>query len=113
MNEYLYRFEQEYDERGVEIVLRRYKIISHTKCGVWINLFFDKDKFVNQNARKQYASKTKKQALEQFIYRKRRHVSILDNQLMWANKALKMAIDMNNNDKEINDRIHEFDGFFI
>ena len=112
MTEYLYRFEQEHDERGIEIVLKRYKIVRHTKCGVWIYRDFAGDKFVNLNARKQYASKTQNQALEQFIHRKRRHISILDSQLYYANTALKMAIDLNNNDKEINDRIHEFDGFF-
>lgn len=109
-NNYLYRFEQEYDEHGIEIVLRQYKIAKYTKCGVWIIGDYIPNKFVNQNARKQFASKTKKEDLEQFIYRKSRHVSILDNQLNAANVALKIAIDMNNND-EIKNKRHCFDGF--
>lgn len=73
---------------GVE--MHTFKVIKQTPKGVWINDFNGK-KFVNLIARKKYACLTEADALDSFIARKHRHISILTAQLKSANEALYKA----------------------
>ena len=81
----------EYDEPKsssyVSIECMEFEVIKETKCGVWIYAYGNK-KFVNTNARKQYASKTKEKAKECFIARKKRYISILSAKISSAEQAV-------------------------
>lgn len=76
---------------GVE--MHTFKVIKQTPKGVWINdcTSPSRKKFVNLTARKKYACLTEADALDSFIARKNRHISILTAQLKSANKALYKA----------------------
>ncbi len=84
----------EYDERcgegRSELVTHKFEILKETPCGVWISYGCDK-KFVNLNSVKQFASRTLEDANRQFIYRKRRQITILKSQSKQAEKYLRMA----------------------
>jgi len=69
------------------INLIEFKIVKETKCGCWINVYGDK-KFVNTNAKKQYASRTKEKAKECFIARKTRYISILSANIRKSEDAI-------------------------
>jgi hypothetical protein len=86
----------------VGISLMEFEIIKETKCGVWIltgycftspNESIPKEyqKFVNLNANKKYACRTKEEAKESFIARKKRQIRILSAQIERARKALVEA----------------------
>ena len=68
---------------------RWYRVSKRTRCGAWIN---DGGKFVNLQARKQWACNTVDEALASFIARKRRQVSILSAQLKAAEAGLSLAL---------------------
>lgn len=71
----------------VKVELHTFDIIGKTKCGVWINYRCTK-KFVNQNARKQFANKTPTEARLAFIARKKRQLRILQHQLETVKQSL-------------------------
>ena len=79
-----------YDARTTVVT---FEVLRRTKCGVWID-DYGIEKFVLLKARKQYASETVKEAVEQFYWRKRRQVKILRAQLERAEIALEMAIKL-------------------
>ena len=107
----LYRYEDqryaaslnEYDEPcGVgelKIHLRIYPIKKITNCGVWIEDYSDKGRFVNLEKNKKFACVTQNQAMESFIARKERQISILTHQLTQAKEAIQKA---KKHDGEIN-----------
>lgn len=108
MTEYRYRYEETWyapgvDEDGsiirgsssVTIHLYRYRVIKHTRCGVWIDRYpvFSslpvppglkpnrKDhRFINERARKRYAWPSKELAMSSYLARKARHLKILKAQ---------------------------------
>ena len=95
MSEALYRY-QEYitwhiddPDPDVEIILHEFQIIKETKCGCWVRNFFDygSKRWVSDKSKKRFAHRTKKEALDSFLCRKKRHISILENKL----KGLKIA----------------------
>ena len=100
--EYWYRVEcrteatgwSEFEERGFghRWVMKVYAlpVISHTPKGVWLDLFGTR-KFVLNDSRKQYASPTKETALQGFIKRKHRQISILTARLTEAQEGLALA----------------------
>jgi len=85
----------EYDEHTgpgkVAIELMTFDIIKYTKCGVRIDDYTDKGKFINLNSRKKFACATKEEALESFIHRKERQMVIYKSQLRQATQALELA----------------------
>jgi hypothetical protein len=79
--------------RTTNLYLTEYRIIRETPKGVWIE-FYDnpkKEKFVLLTARKQFACRTKQEALKSFIARKNKQIRILTAQLENAKEALRIA----------------------
>jgi hypothetical protein len=75
---------------NVGINLQAFRILRFTPQGVWINLGH-RERFVNLRKNKKYAFKcvTTKEALESFLARKAKQISILKSQLDMAVLALK------------------------
>ena len=73
---------------NVCVYLHEYESIRQTKCGAWILLSGDKKKFVNLDAIKQFASKTKEDAKYGFLRRKERQIKILSSQLGNAKESI-------------------------
>jgi hypothetical protein len=75
----LYRYETNNDV----VLLEKFKIIKHTKCGFWIprnNYTWQidgKKRFVLASGTKRYAYPTEQEARESFFQRKKRHIAIL------------------------------------
>ena len=94
----MYRIESDnriYDDLvRYNICFKKYAIIKETKCGVWICETYGKKRFINVNAKKQWACLTKELAIESFISRKNRQISILNSQLEQAKEHLKLAKDI-------------------
>jgi hypothetical protein len=86
----LYRYEDFYYDTVIRVELIECDIINYTPCGAWI-WYYGKKKFVNFNWRKAPAYKTKKEALESFIYRKQRYLAILEAKINQAKIALQIA----------------------
>jgi hypothetical protein len=108
MIEYLYRYESWYSGNDVKLSLHSYEIIKRTKCGAWIGLYPEKSKFINLNARKQWACETKELALVSFIARKRRQTQILYGQYRITQLTLELARKKLNGDE--NDTINSIFG---
>jgi len=101
--EYWYRFEDRttvalLDDNGkptgserINIDLYKYKVMRHTKKGVWIEFGFSKDRFVLKDARKRFACPTVEEAEQSFIARKERQLSILRIQMSKVNYVLAEA----------------------
>ncbi len=88
--------EDYYVEPTVRLIYRKYTIIKKTKCGVWIQ-HRNKKKFVNLKKRKKFACETLQEALEQFLHRKQRQQSILEEQL----KYIKISIGLAKNELNV------------
>lgn len=101
MSEFLYRFDSyvsvdEYGyvvDRHTTLTLQKFKILKRTKCGVWIDSY-NKQKFVNLERNKKFACATPEEALQSFIYRKKRQISILTSQLNEAEIAKNIAMNI-------------------
>lgn len=102
--EYLYRYKDspnyswDYENEiahkyGMSVSLEKYRILSYTKCGVWIAYGCSK-KFVNLERVKKFACKTLEDALDSFIARKRSQVRIYSARLKDAEEALHIAKNM-------------------
>lgn len=76
----------------VKVRLSTFEVVAVTPCGVQIN-FYGRKKFINLQARRQYACETKEKAKISFIARKRRQASILGRQLANVNAALAIIND--------------------
>ncbi len=81
---------EQYSGHEPFIRIERYTITGYTPCGVWINAYNPKPKFVNLKSTKQWASSTEEEAVKQLKYRKAAHVRILRAQLASAEWALTM-----------------------
>jgi hypothetical protein len=89
----LYRYDATYYGKSKPTLsCYHYKVIKQTKCGAWIEYDGYKKKFVNLEARKQWACATKEEALISFIARKRSQVSILRSRLDDAISALNQGL---------------------
>lgn len=88
--------EDYYVEPNVRLTYRKYTIIKKTKCGVWIEDGCNGKKFVNLTKRKKFACETLQEALEQFLHRKQRQQSILEEQLRHVKISIGLAkIELN------------------
>lgn len=100
--EYYYRYvdvlefslDDLFDSRP-RIKLDKFEVIKHTKCGVWINLWGDKKKFILDNTHKKWACKTIEEAKISFIKRKEKQLDIYTNKLRHVNEFLSMAREGN------------------
>ncbi len=85
----LFRAESSYYESsGTQIDFNAYEIIAYTPCGVRINNYTNKGRFVNLRAVKQWASPTMQEAVDQLRYRKVAQVRHLHRALDNARSAL-------------------------
>jgi len=79
---------------GDYINTEHFNIIRRTPCGAWIRVVavngLYRERFVNLNAVKQYASETEPEAMDCFLARKRRHLHILRGQIKHIEHALNM-----------------------
>lgn len=75
----------------VQVRLRVFEVVKRTPCGVKIAMGYGGEKFINLNARKQYASVSVEEAKISFIARKRRQAGILSSQLVNVNEALRIV----------------------
>lgn len=104
MNDKMYRYQETrysigVDENGdvsgdwtLKVELLEYHIVKTTPKGVWISLHLDSNKkFVKLGCLRQYAHKTKNEALKSFVARKRKQILILENQLSQAKSAKLIA----------------------
>lgn len=98
----LYRYYDVQYTDHVGVHLMEFDIVKETKCGVWILIGYwldspdekppkDVTRFVNMQANKKYACRTKEDALESFKARKHRQICILTAQIKRAEKALLEA----------------------
>lgn len=92
----MYRYEQVYWENYQELVCHEFNVVKETKCGVWIYVSgFARNnqtkKFVNLSAGKKWACTTKKEALQQFLWRKETQTRILNSTLEYTKEAIKIA----------------------
>lgn len=98
----LYRYEEKVGTPGIEtfdgfisipdvrVLLQKHKTTKITPKGVWID-YFGVKKFVLLTAHKQFACKTKQEALTSFIARKTRQLRILKAQVANTEVALSQA----------------------
>ena len=114
----------------VQIRECKYYLISKTPCGYWISSnenysqmeerytnyiphVLEKKRWVSKTATKRFAYPTKKEAMESFIARKQRQVTILTHKLSQAKDALAQAkivikgIDHETEKKKIQEEVGE------
>jgi hypothetical protein len=75
----------------LRIELRPYRVVRHTKHGVWLGGLFQQDRFVLGTATKQFAVPTIELAVADLIARKRRHVEGCEARLRRAQSHLAAA----------------------
>ena len=89
---HLFRANPLYFTSGVlDIYHESYEVLKHTPKGVWIKMpsgSFQDKKFVLLSGRKRFAYPTKKEALTALLYRKKRQIIILKNQLEQAENVV-------------------------
>lgn len=109
----LYRYEDVavstgYDEWGyssgsrVELYLREYPVLRETPKGVWISLSCGEfhalgdqcERFVLLGARRRFACPTREEALDSFLARKRRQLSIHKARIRHVESAIAAAEDV-------------------
>lgn len=89
----------------VELDCDEYKVLRTTPKGVWIELYDGQERFVRNDSRKKFAHPTQEEALDSFIARKERQISILAAQRRSAKEALIKASTLRM--KGINDEAAE------
>jgi hypothetical protein len=109
MSEFMYRYHERVDAewdpweerhtgyREYHIYVDEFPIIRETPKGVWIDVSYGGDpeefkRFVLNEAHRRYACRTKEEALESFIARKKAQIRILNGQLKTAEMALMLAL---------------------
>lgn len=102
--EVLYRYrEMQMDEihsddvRAATKSMRLYRdsfpVIKHTKCGCWIDLGYERKKFINLDARKKWAHPSLEEAMKSFVARKKQQIVILRHQLLKAEAAVYLKAE--------------------
>jgi len=89
---YVYRYWNYSTSSGEHLALEELRIVSTTKNGVWVMVGFNKKKFINLKAKKQYACLTKEEAYLSYQARKRRQIAILQANLEKAIQASTLTI---------------------
>jgi hypothetical protein len=73
----------------VEVELRRFRVLSHTPKGAWLELHYGK-RLVLTGSRKRYACPTIEEAAESFKARKQAQIRVLRSQLHTAKEGLRL-----------------------
>ncbi|AGO47538.1 hypothetical protein Phi4:1_gp005 [Cellulophaga phage phi4:1] len=73
------------------LVYDRFQIVKVTPKGYTIKIWSTTTRWVSSSSKKRFAYKTKEEALEGFILRKRRQIKILQAQLSKAKRFLIIA----------------------
>ena len=126
--EYLYRYDDMvysggldlFDELSlgssrVKVVVTKYKVLKRTPKGAWIHYYNgngDK-KFVRLTARKQFACNTREEALESFLFRKKRQESILASRLNKVRDAIDIVNRRLNSSKKSSNETQEVPNVLI
>jgi hypothetical protein len=76
---------------SIAVQVRDFMVLRHTTKGVWIKTWAGDERFVLKNARKRYACPTKQEALDSFIARQRRRISILEAQAKDSRIGIRIA----------------------
>jgi len=84
-------FSNEKDKIELEIS----KEIRKTKCGYWIHLYGDKEKFILKNSKKKYAYPTKELALNSFKIRTKRSLDYAVSNKKKALSFIKLIKEFN------------------
>jgi hypothetical protein len=71
--------------------LHSYEIQSETRCGFWITVWCGTRRFVRAGAKRQFAHKTKQEALASFRKRRERYLAILEARRLDALESLLAA----------------------
>lgn len=93
----LYRYELAKDDEWAqdsEIRLREFTVVRESDANYWISTneyYPELTKIVRKNARKTYAYPTKKQALQNYIRRTKKHKALLERSLVFATTWLQQA----------------------
>jgi len=90
--DYDYDPEMEEFEKQLRLIYNRYRVISHTSCGVQLDIDYKKTRFVLKDAKKKYACSTKEEALISFVARKKRQLAILISQTAHVRAAIKLGL---------------------
>lgn len=80
---------------GMEIDIQEWTVVRLTPCGAWLkrqNYWHRKEKFALSSGAR-WVSRTKKQAVENLIHRKKRQLTILRNHTTVAQDTLHAAED--------------------
>ena len=87
----------------LDVILSEYPVTRITSKGVWLNIYGTK-KFILSHARKRFAYPTKSEALESFIMRKKRQITICNTQIercvAWIHKAGHILETLKNSSAE-------------
>tara|TARA_R110000850_G_scaffold74602_2_gene163258 strand:- start:413 stop:733 length:321 start_codon:yes stop_codon:yes gene_type:complete len=67
---YLYRYTLEYWQGTAKINLKEYPILRYTPKGCWINIGYNREKWVSNNARTKFAQPSIREALKHYVRRK-------------------------------------------
>lgn len=76
----------------VRVHLRTFLVERKTPCGVWINDGW-RDRFINNNTKKQFACATKEEAAISFRARKKAQIKLLQSRLSHAETALALPLE--------------------
>lgn len=103
-----YRYEEQRFTEEEKVVERTFHLLKETPCGWWIViprtsiLQWGKPvkKWVSKTARKRYAYPTRKEAIRNFLARKRRQIAILKWRLEMVEEAQRLATRMMDKEKE-------------
>jgi len=82
---YLYRYILEHWQGAAKLTLQEYEILRETPKGVWINIGWNREKWVSNYANKRFAQPSKREALKHYIRRK-----------IYRNHCIELEMDRNN-----------------
>lgn len=75
----------------IALIKSQFPVVKETPKGVWLDIGFGEKKFVLKESKRQWASPSEEIAMEKFVRRKRRHVSILKTQICDIERALALT----------------------
>ena len=73
-----------------EVYAHRFKLLSRTKCGVWLNVYGDK-RFLRSGSRRQFACPTFEEAKISFLARKAKQIRIYKSRIEHVEAAVRLA----------------------
>ena len=76
---------------SVSLFLSKYSVIKKTPKGVRIDNYTEKGRFVNLSSKKKFACVTEKEALEQFLYRKKKQLGHLSAKIRQVEASIELA----------------------